>query len=388
MVKTLTAFTAEVDDPDVAVTEIKTQLDKLKLLKHSIGILSCHADCISSNVVKEVCASLSFEVVGITTLINMVPASSGEILLSLFVITSDEAQFSTGITGAFSSPDESLIAGAYNKAAANLSEKPTLILNFAPLLSNVSAEFFVDAFTKVSDGVPVFGTVAVDHTFDYKETRVIYNGQAFAANDAFIIASGLPAQFFITSISAEKSLFGTGSVTASSENQLISVNNVSVLDYFLKLGILKNDPESLNTVNSYPFIVDYGDGTTPVVRNIFAFTPEGAAVCGGTIPVGARIRVGSIDAAAVVASSEKAIKTIIKQKGINGILMYSCIGRYYAPGFAPVNEVETIRAIMAQNDISYQFTVSGGEFCPVYVNEQNDVIKNRLHNDSIVMCVF
>jgi hypothetical protein len=79
---------------------------------------------------------------------------------------------------------------------------------------------------------------------------------------------------------------------------------------------------------------------------------------------------------------------VIAKKGVNGILMFSCIGRYYAPGYAPVNEVETIRSIMAQNDIPFQFTVSGGEFCPVYVNEQRDVTKNRLHNDSVVMCIF
>jgi hypothetical protein len=284
--------------------------------------------------------------------------------------------------------DEQILKAAYDDAAAKLSGKPSLMLSFAPLLMNVGGDFFVDTLTKVSNGVPNFGAVSVDHTLDYKEARVLYNGEAYPNRLALILVSGLSPRFIVTSIGGEKSLQDKGIVTAAQGNQLISVNNVSVLDYLVGLGIITKEPESIATVNMYPFLVDYGDGTTPVVRVIFAFTPEGAAVCGGDIPVGAVLKVGSIDAKAVVESTEQTLTKIIAKDGVNGILMFSCIGRHNTPGFSEVTEIEKVRSIMEQTAIPFQYTTVGGEFSPVYMMEETNVSRNRNHNDTIVMCVF
>jgi hypothetical protein len=387
MIKTFTLFTAEIDEPDIAVKEINEQLKNNQLLKNSIGIIACHADSISSGVVKAVCESLPFTVVGATTLSNMTPGSSSEILLSLFVISGDGANFAAGLTEPVLDANENLVVAAYNKAESALGAKPSLILSFAPLLINVGGDFFSDAIAKASGGVPNFGTVCVDHTLDYRNAQIIYDGEACFNRYAFVAVSGITPEFAVTSIGGEKSLQDRGVVTASKGNQLISVNNVSVLDYFVGLGIIRNDPESMKTVNSYPFIVDYGDGTTPVVRVVFAFTPEGAAVCAGNIPVGAVLKVGTIDAKEVVASTEETVKKIIAQTGVIGILMFSCVGRYYTPGFSPVREMDAVRALMKETGIQYQYVVSGGEFCPMF-NEDGTVIRNCYHNDTIIMCLF
>jgi hypothetical protein len=387
MIKTFTLFTKEIDDPDIAVEEITAQLQNNTLLKNSIGIIACHADSISSGVVKAVCKSLPFRTVGTTTLSNMTPDSSGEILLSLFVITGDDVNFAPGLTEPILDENERPVVMAYNDAESALGAKPSLILSFAPLLMNVGGDFFVDSIAKASGGVPNFGTVTVDHTMDYHRAQIIYNGEAFSNRYAFVAVSGITPKFVVTSIGGEKSLQDKGVVTAAKGNQLVSVNNIPVLDYLVELGIIRNDPASLQAVNHYPFIVDYGDGTTPVVRVIFAFTPEGAAVCGGNIPVGAVLKVGSIDAGEVVSSTEATLKKVTAQPGINGILMFSCVGRYYTPGFSPVSEMEVVSALMKETDIQYQYIISGGEFCPMY-NEDGTIIRNCHHNDTIVMCLF
>jgi hypothetical protein len=387
LLKIFTLFTTEVDDPKAAVSDIALQLERQPLLKNTVGFFSCHADSIHSDVARAVCASLPFETVGTTTLANMLPDSSEEILLSFFVLTSDEAHFVTGLSQPILGEDEGLLRDAYKEAEAKLAGTPTFMLSVAPLLMNVGGDFFVDTLSKVSNGISHFGTVTIDHTLDYPESRVIHNGAAYENRFAFILASGIRPDFIVTSVQGEKSLQDKGVVTASTGNQLISVNNLSVLDYLVGLGILTNDSESLKTINMYPFIVDYKDGTTPVARVIFAFTPEGAAVCGGSIPVGTVLKVGSIDAQEVVSSTQETLTKLTAKKRINGILMFSCIARYYTPGFSPISEMETVRDLMAKTDIPYHYTISGGEFCPVY-NLDKTVSRNRNHNYTIVLCVF
>jgi hypothetical protein len=98
--------------------------------------------------------------------------------------------------------------------------------------------------------------------------------------------------------------------------------------------------------------------------------------------------VGSIDAKAVVESTEQTLTEIVGRDKVNGILMFSCIGRYYTPGFSEVSEMEKVRSIMNKTTIPFQYTISGGEICPVYMRGESNVSRNRNHNDTIVMCVF
>ena len=65
MIKTLIAYTTEVDDEDDAVAEILEQLDMgSNLLKHAVGIMTCHLDFMEGGIVKALCKALPFEVAG------------------------------------------------------------------------------------------------------------------------------------------------------------------------------------------------------------------------------------------------------------------------------------------------------------------------------------
>ncbi|MDR2738996.1 MAG: hypothetical protein LBB68_04085 [Treponema sp.] len=71
MIKVLNACTAEIDDVDLAVSEILEQLDVPgNLRNNSIGIIACYYEFIETGVVAEICKRLPFDVVGCTTLGN------------------------------------------------------------------------------------------------------------------------------------------------------------------------------------------------------------------------------------------------------------------------------------------------------------------------------
>ncbi|MDR1472791.1 MAG: FIST C-terminal domain-containing protein [Synergistaceae bacterium] len=388
MIKALTAHTGEVDDVEAAVSEILGQLNPDGgLLKNSVGLLTCYAEFINSDAVREICRALPFEVVGSTTLCNATRGSSDKILLSLMVLTSDDVSFSVGLSAPLTLEDEDALKRGYDEAASRMGGKGTLMLCFAPLLVNVSGDFFANVFSKISGGVPVFGMIAVDHNSDYRESQVIRNGEAYADRAVFVLVDGsVSPKFYVGSISSERVFRQKGVVTASQGNHLQSVNNVPAVDYLLTLGLTKNDDGTISGINSFPFIVDYNDGSEPVVRATFAMTPDGSVVCGGDIPVGATLSVGSIDADEVLATTEEAVTAAVSSDEPSCLIMFSCVGRYFTMDYDPMGEIEKIQSILDKTGIPYNIAYSGGELCPVPVSNSEGGMANRGHNDTLVIC--
>lgn len=387
MVKAITVCTDEVDDIEYAVADITKKLAAMGgLMKNSIGIISCYSDFVDTGVCKAVCEALPFETAGTTTIDNMVSGGEGEILLTLTVLTSDDACFTTGLTGGITEEDTAPFEKAYKSAAEKLCGEPKMMLSFAPLLMNISGDFYATAFDKASGGLPNFGTLAVDHHEDYSNQRVIHNGEAYADRYAFILLGGnVSPKFYVAGISAEKVFQDKGLVTASHGNQLASVNNMPVKDYLISLGLKLNADGTISGINSFPFIIDFGDGGTPVIRATFAITPDGHAVCGGNIPVGSIISVGSIDADEVLKTTEAAVAAA-KADGSKCLIMFSCVGRYFSLGYNPASEMDKVRQVLG-DDVTYALAYSGGELCPVYINN-TDAVKNKNHNDTLIICAL
>jgi hypothetical protein len=177
-------------------------------------------------------------------------------------------------------------------------------------------------------------------------------------------------------------------VTASQGNQLQTINGVSVEDYLLSLGLKKGDDGAIIGVNSYPFIVDYNDGSLPVVRIMFAITPEGYAVCGGDILEGATLTVGSIDGDEVVKATGDELRKILADDKPDAMLVFSCIGRYFALGYEAEREADEVKKLLAGTGIPYTMTYSGGEICPTYATEGEEATINRFHNETFAVCLL
>ncbi|MDR3174093.1 MAG: FIST C-terminal domain-containing protein [Treponema sp.] len=387
----ITARTGEIDDIGAAMADLLVQIDAGgPLRKHSVGLISCFADFISSGLVKELAEKLPFEIVGTTTLASEDVGGMGETLLVLTVLTSDELEFVTGLTGVITGEDPELLRPAYKKASENRQEKPALMLGFVPLLMNVSGDFFAEAWSDITGNVPIFGTVAVDHNSDYHESQTILNGETFRDRFVFVLVYGnIKPSFIIGGISENKVFREKGVVTASRGNQLQEVNGISVADYLASLGLPKDEKGVIMGINSFPFILDYNDGAQPVIRVMFAITPEGYAVCGGKMPVGASLTVGSIDGDEVLSTTGETLKLALaigeSNGNNNGILIFSCVGRFFAQGFDSAAEMKKAKDVIG-NKLPFHFLYSGTELCPVYGN--NGAIFNRSHNDTIAICIF
>jgi hypothetical protein len=385
MIKTITVQTDEVDDADSAVSDIVSQLENREFKRNTIGIISCFAGFVSSGVVAALAARLPFPIAGCTTLAASTNGVQGHFILILTALTSDDVEFETGITGPISAEDAGPLKAAWDEALAKRNGKPSLMISFGPLLNNVSADFFAESWSAITGNVPNFGTLAVDHNHDYHESQTILGAEAFRDRYVFVLCYGnVEPRFFVGGVSEEKAFREKGVVTASRGNQLKEVNGISVADYLVSLGLKKDENGVIQGINSFPFILDYNDGTQPVVRVMFAITPDGAAVCGGKIPVGATLTVGSISAEKVLSNTENVLRQALEEIGDRSLLIFPCVGRYFAQGFDTSAEMDRVEKLLGNTP--FHLSYSGTELCPVY--GKDGTITNRSHNDTIVICML
>jgi hypothetical protein len=388
MVRALSAYTNEMDDLNVFVETILEQLDlKHNLLKHAIGIVSCYSEFIDSGAWKALAKALPFPLAGTTTIACLTAdATDYQMQLVLLVLTSDTALFIPGLTDPITSEDRAVLETAYLGAAAQMEGSPDLILSFAPLGTNAGCDFFIHTLDQISGGIPNFGTLAVDHTVDYRHAFVLYDGESYRDRYAFVLIKGVSFDFSIASISGERILRDTGIVTSAYGNQLTEINNRPAIDYLDALGITGDGTDVTAAINAFPFLVDYCDGTQPVIRAIFGITAEGAAICGGDIPVGASITLGRIDKDEVLNTTYSVMNSASFAADYSAVLIYSCVGRYFSLDYGSNEEMETVSSILATWNVPYLFAYSGSEICPVPKNDEKQKLTNRNHNCTLVMC--
>lgn len=390
MIQTFSAFTSEIDDVEAAVAEIREQLGtENQLLTKSIGLVSCVPDFIESGVVAALQEALSFDLIGQTTIAAATPNSDSLEILSILVITSDELEFVYGQSEPITEEDLNLLAPSYRAAVGNRTAQPAVTLLYGPLLMSVSGEFFVAAFDELTDKAPVFGSLAVDNTIDYHNSFVIYKGEASRDQLVFLnIYGALKPKFYLATISHERIFDEKGVVTSSVGSQIKSVDNKPAVDFLTSKGLAINDDGVIEGLNSFPYIVDYNDGTPPVVRVIFAVTPQGDVVCLGNIPEGSTLGVGNFDDKDILVTTRKALTDISGDTDAHAAIVFSCLGRYLTLGLEPEGETAIAHELLDSLGKPYSLAYSGAEICPVTNVADSARLTNRFHNATLIAMVF
>jgi hypothetical protein len=401
MIRTLVASTENIDDLDAAVADIKTQLDvDHQLLKNSVGIIACHYEFANSGAVKAVCDALPFEIAGTISSVQGVNGKAATLLLTIFVITSDEVSFKTAITPSLKENSGKTIEETYKGCAGNFvassagSGKPALIFAFAPFMLENSGDEYVNVLTKASGGVPCFGTLAVDDTADFHECFMLYQGVHYRDRMSLILVYGeLNPRFFLGTISQSKILEQPALVTSSEGHILKEVNGRPVVEYFEDRGLTKAS-ETSYAMTSLPFMLDYGDGTPPVSKVFIGLNENKQAICAGAMPEGSTLYLGVFDKDDVLLTSRKTIQDALKNSaGASGILIYSCISRSMSLGSELFAEMDLIRKETG-NKLPLMMAYSGGEICPTQINKTaggnsaEAIAINRFHNNTFVLCIF
>jgi len=381
MMNFLTASTREIDDPKVAVEEILSQLEiEKKLLTNSLGIINCFSEFIDTGVVKALCDALPFDCIGATSSLCATGNEIDQIMLIITVLTSDKVEFKT-TKAQINSQMGVNITEAINGIFESSSQKPSLIFCNFPLNTSIGGDILVSKLDEITGGIPLFGTIAVDHNPNYTTAQTILNGIAYL--DELVmgaVVGEIKMTFEIASINKEKVRKQKGIITSSNNNILMGVNNKTALQYLEEIGLTRND--LLGNLGVIPFLIDHQNGAKPVTRGMYSLTPEGYAVCGGSMPQGASLSVGSLEPSDILSTTEYTLKKLLDDfEGL--IISYSCIGRFYILTPNITDEAEKIKNIMNASP-NYSFSNSGGEICPLL--DTNGNLKNYFHNFTNVFC--
>ena len=386
MIKAITAFTEEIDEVEAAVGEIMAQIEAAGgLLTHSAGLMSFYAEFAETGVVAAVCERLGFPVIGSTTLRTAVPGMHGGLMLGLTVLTSDDVTFSAAMTSALSGVDlAAATTETYNRALDALGGMTSGIFVTAPLMIHAGDQY-ADALNDASGGIPVFGTLTCDHTAQYTESLALCNGKTMPDAMAILLLGGaVTPRFFLASIEKGKIWQHSAIVTKSEGNVLMEVNNIPITQFLETVGLAKNGSIA-ESINTFPFVLDYNDGTPGIMRATLSVTPEGYCVCGGLVPMGTTLSVATFGRTDVLSTSGEMLDSILNCAEGSVCLMLSCVGRNFALGVDTEAEMALVEERLS-GKLPYLFSYSGGELCPV--RSENGEQKNCFHNNTLIACLL
>jgi len=388
MTKTLIAVTKELDDLDLAINEIMQQLQpETSFLRNSLAIVACHYEFVETDILKTLHEKLSCEMVGAISMPTAAGDQSDLIMLSIMVITSDEAIFSTVLTDTVQADPVVPLKNAFTQAAAFTQDRPSLILTYCPFIFNpdITGDLHVRTLSEISGNVPCFGTISTDGTMHAEKCLIIHNGDTYLDKCCISLVYGLNPKFYTANISPNKIISPPAMITKSKGNTLMEVNNRSIKEYFTNLGVYDVSKEIFGML-ILPFIIDYKDGSSFVAKTFTQLSPEGYAMFAAEIPEGCTIQVAANDKEDVLAATEIAIKQILAENpNATGLLAYSCVSRYMALGRDALAEMDLVKNKLLGN-IPFLMASSGGEICPTDAKDGQHV--NRFHNNTIAFCVF
>jgi len=385
MIKTLTAYTYELDDPEKAVRDILTQIDmKNSLLQNSVALLFCHVQFIEMGVTEAICKSLPFDVVGCTSMYLALPSRAGEMMLTVTVLTSDDTEFAAGICEPLTTENaEDNISALCQKTASSLNGAPVLAFAFPPTMLNVTIDVMAAALDRACGGLPVFGTVALDMHVHIRTPQTIYKGAAYSDRMTLLLFRGpVEPRFFSLCFPESSSLAQDAVITSARGPQILSINNKPAASFLKEIGLVHDDKYAYT--HAIPLVVEDSNGTNPEVVVVQNIDLNGTLICSRHVPIGGILNIGAITENHVLESAKALVQEIKKNEGGAGLFVFSCFLRTVVLGGGAAAEAELIQRELSGYPNSYLYLNSGGELCPRYTKSGETV--NQALQYAIIAC--
>ena len=378
--KIVTAFTEEADLADEAIAQLTAQIKpEENLLSHSLGIVHCHPDFFEGDTLKEITGAFNFPLVGcVSGAISGTEELSGQ-GLSLTVLSSDEACFTTAHSGKITGENlDEEVAKLYAFLTRGQTEKPALLLLYTPFWMEVSPDHVLVSLGRQAENVPVFGSLGLSFKGGYPDSYPLYGGEPLT--NGVVLAAVFTKEkprFYSASFKYDRIMRLNDPVTATDGKILISIGGKTFREYM--------ETNGLGTGENLPYFF-YGPEGSEILRFCVTVTPDGSGVFAGEVPVNAAIGVCTwVSKEDVVETAAELISQVSGECGeMSGCLIYSCMARRILLGADKNVELQAIRKHIG--DRVFTFAYCGGEMFPQFL--ENGKIINQLQNDTLIVCVF
>jgi hypothetical protein len=386
MIRSIVAHTIETTDLDYAIGELNTQINsKGPLLHNTIGLIFCNYEFIESGLVRELCTRLPFTVLGCSTQILAVPNAGEELMLSLMILTSNDVEFHAGVSEALVTENAEPLENLYRDLTMQGVFEPSLILAFPPILTGMTGNVSVSILDRISGGVPIFGSAAIDITTSLRNPVTIYDGNVYSDRLVAVLFKGnVRPRFFTYALPGEPRFSRKFTITEAKQNRILSINGNPAAEFLERLGVINNG--GVEVLYAFPIVVNYEDGTPPRVFTISRVDPDGSLVSGQDIPPGGLVNIGTISGNLVLASTRHIIEQIKTVPEPSVLFLISCFSRILTLQDS-LEEVNLVLKQLRDWPTPFVFFSSGGELCPIPVKGQDKLI-NAFHQFTIIACVF
>ena len=395
MVKSVSLQTSIIDDMNLAVNDLESQLkEKLPLLRNSVGIVQCDPEFIEAGIMPPLYDALGIPLVGGTTVSIATNNEIGNHMFSLMVLTSNDIEFCAGHTTGLVEDYESAIVKSMQPVLDASGKPPRLALLFPTVTDNESlpGDCYVEAVEKVCGNVPVFGTMSVDDALrEFNRSMSVYNGEVFRREATYVLMFGenLSPRFFVATVPKQADLGESGAVVTKSDGHIVQeINNMLAVKYYESVGLAENG--SLKPgVYFVPFLVTKEDEegvSRTFVRALLDFDENGYASFRGKIPEGATLSVASLNSEDILDATAGVVRQIADTDDTQAVLVFSCIIRQLSIGSDPLKELAQIKDTL-RRDVAFIASYSGGEIAPIGCDVRGKSI-NAFHNYSLIACLL
>lgn len=391
--RSLQAFTKEVDDIALAVSQLREGIDTSLLMSNTCGIVFCGFEPDMEELVQKLKEVFDFSFFGCTGIGVLSTEGYSQSSISLLVLTADDVSFSIGMTRDIEGPDDiCAFADTYNECAAPLCDKAKLIFTYVPWLTNVTFDDIVSLLDKESGQVPVYGGIASDGwTFD--STYVFTNEGVSQNRGVMMVVSGNVRPIFTIEHSTTLTTNLHKTVTKAEGTVVYELDGRPVTDFIREMGLITDKTQVILDFLGTPFLASQktSDGDEIDTLRCLGVIDHENHSCGyiGRIDEGSELNMVLISKEDIEASVKIAFDEILEKisqsedYAYSSIFCSSCAARYCLLVADKNAEGRAYEGRLPEG-LNVQGVYIYGEFCPAK-GKKNGRLYNVLSNETFTI---
>ncbi|MCR5788894.1 MAG: FIST C-terminal domain-containing protein [Lachnospiraceae bacterium] len=391
--RSIQAFTNEVDDIGLAVAELKAGVDTSQFLKNTCGIVFCGFEPDMDLLVKALREAFSFPFFGCTGIGVLSTGGYSQSSISLLILTADDVEFSIGLTEEIRTPaDIHYFADTYHACRQRLSAKDKLIFTYVPWLSDITFDEIVSLLDEESHQVPVYGGIASDGwTFD--STFVFTDQEASRSKGVMMVLSGNLQPIFTIEHSTTLTTNLHKVVTKAEGTVVYELDGKPVTEFIREMGLITDKTMVILDFLGTPFLATQKtkDGDEIDTLRCLGVIDHEKQACGyiGKIEEGSELNMVLISKEDIENSVKAAFDEILKQINssedyrYSSIFCSSCAARYCLLVADKNAEGRAYEGRLPEG-VNVQGVYIYGEFCPAH-GKHHGGLYNVLSNETFTI---
>ncbi len=391
--RSLQAFTKEVDDIALAVSQLREGIDTSLLMSNTCGIVFCGFEPDMEELVQKLKEVFDFPFFGCTGIGVLSTEGYSQSSISLLVLTADDVSFSIGMTRDIEGPDDlCAFADTYNECAAPLCDKAKLIFTYVPWLTNVTFDDIVSLLDKESGQVPVYGGIASDG-WSFDSTYVFTNEGVSQNRGVMMVVSGNVRPIFTIEHSTTLTTNLHKTVTKAEGTVVYELDGRPVTDFIREMGLITDKTQVILDFLGTPFLASQktSDGDEIDTLRCLGVIDHENHSCGyiGRIDEGSELNMVLISKEDIEASVKMAFDEILEKISQSGDYAYSsifcssCAARYCLLVADKNAEGRAYEGRLPEG-LNVQGVYIYGEFCPAK-GKKNGRLYNVLSNETFTI---